>query len=154
MENTFMKRALELSLIAYKNGDIPIGCVVVKDGEIIGEGYNKKELLKNAVYHGEIIALSEAAKHLNSYHLEECEVYVNLEPCAMCMGAMLNFRIKKLYIGTENPRMGCAGSNLALQNVDGFNHSFPVEFGIEKKLSSYIISRFFKNLRRKKSNML
>lgn len=144
--NKFMEYALKLAEISYSNGDIPVGAVVVKDGKVVGEGYNQKELLKDASAHAELIALKDACKNLNSYHLEDCDIYVTLEPCAMCAGAILNFRLNNVYIGTKNPRFGCCGSKINLLDYN-FNHSCNVEFGILEEECSNIISKFFKNLR-------
>ncbi|RVU55684.1 nucleoside deaminase [Anaerosphaera multitolerans] len=143
----FMEEALKLAEISYKNKDIPVGAVVVLNNEIIGRGYNRKELLKDASEHAEIMALKEASKKLKSYHLEECEMYVTLEPCAMCAGAIVNFRLKKIHIGTENPRFGCCGSNLNLLSHN-FNHKTDVEFGLLKEQCSKILSNFFEELRK------
>ncbi len=142
-----MEKALELAKISYENQDIPIGCVIVKEGEIVGRGYNKKELNKDAAAHAEMLALKDACANLGTYHLEDCEMYVTLEPCAMCAGAIINFRLKKVYIGTQNERFGCCGSKINLLNL-GFNHTCEVEFGILKEECSNLISYFFRDLRR------
>lgn len=141
-----MKEALKLAKIAYKNGDVPIGAVVELNGEIIGRGFNKKEISKDASMHAEILALKEASKKLNTYHLENCNLYVNLEPCPMCAGAIINFRINKVFIGSANPRYGCCGSKINLLNL-GFNHTTKVSFGILEEESSKLISSFFKKMR-------
>lgn len=154
MNEFFMKEALEEAKIAYSKNEVPIGCVIVKDGKIIGRGHNQKEEKNSAIFHAEIVAILEASKYLNNWWLEDCEVYVTLEPCAMCAGALLNSRIKKLYVGTKDYRMGSCGTSIDLTNVEGFNHSFQVEFGILANECSQIISKFFKNLRNKKTCVL
>lgn len=142
----FMKRAIELAKISYVNGDIPVGAVLVKDNKIISEGFNKKELLKDASAHAEMIALQKAAKKLNTYHLEDTTLYVTLEPCAMCAGAIISFRVGKVVIGTKNERFGCCGSKINLLDF-GFNHKVNVEFGLMEKECSNLITNFFKELR-------
>jgi tRNA(adenine34) deaminase len=143
----FMQKAIDLAKISYKNGDVPIGCVIVKDDEIVGQGYNQKEEKKDASMHAEMIALKDACKNLSSYHLEDCDMYVSLEPCAMCSGAIINFRIRNVYIATENERFGCCGSKINLLDF-GFNHTCKVEFGLLKDQASNLISDFFKELRK------
>lgn len=149
MEEKFMALALKEAEKAYKNNEVPIGCVVVKDGKVIGSGYNKKIEKNNSLYHAEVVALSQACETLGSWWLEDCDVYVTLEPCPMCAGYMLNSRIRKLYVGTRDPRMGSCGSALDLSNLPSFNHSFPVVFGLLEDQCSKILSDFFKNLRKK-----
>ena len=146
-EEKFMQKALELAKISYKNGDIPVGCVIVKDGKIIGQGYNQKEEKNDASMHAEMLALKDACKNLSSYHLEDCQMYVSLEPCAMCAGAIINFRLEKVYIATENERFGCCGSKINLLDY-GFNHTCQVEFGLLKDQASKLISDFFAEIRK------
>lgn len=146
-EEKFMQKALELSKISYKNGDIPVGCVIVKDGKIVGQGYNQKEEKNDASMHAEMLALKDACKNLSSYHLEDCQMYVSLEPCAMCAGAIINFRLEKVYIATENERFGCCGSKINLLDY-GFNHTCQVEFGLLKDQASKLISDFFAEIRK------
>lgn len=146
-EEKFMQKALELAKISYKNGDIPVGCVIVKDGKIVGQGYNQKEEKNDASMHAEMLALKDACKNLSSYHLEDCQMYVSLEPCAMCAGAIINFRLEKIYIATENERFGCCGSKINLLDY-GFNHTCQVEFGLLKDQASKLISDFFAEIRK------
>lgn len=146
-EEKFMQKALDLAKISYKNGDIPVGCVIVKDGKIIGQGYNQKEKKNDASMHAEMFALKDACKNLSSYHLEDCQMYVSLEPCAMCAGAIINFRLEKVYIATENKRFGCCGSKINLLDY-GFNHTCQVEFGLLKDQASKLISDFFAEIRK------
>lgn len=147
----FMEEALKLAEISYKNRDIPIGAVVVLNNKIIGSGYNRKELLKDSTEHAEIMALKEASKYLNSHHLEDCDIYITLEPCAMCAGAILNCRINRVFIGAKNKRFGACGSYINLLNMN-FNHRCDVYFGILENKCSSIISKFFRNLRNSKSS--
>ena len=144
-----MKEALKLAEISFSNNDVPIGAVVVHNNKIIGRGYNRKELLKDASEHAEIMALKDACRHLKSYHLEDCDLYVTLEPCAMCSGAIINFRINNVFIGAKNHRYGTCGSMINLLNMD-FNHKSEVYFGILEDECTNIISKFFKYLRKKK----
>lgn len=142
----FMQRALELAKISYENGDIPVGAVLVRGDEIIAEGYNQKELLQDASAHAEMIVLKKASEKLGTYHLEDTSLYVTLEPCAMCAGAIMSFRVNKVYIGARNERFGCCGSKINLLDF-GFNHKCEVEFGIMENECSEILSSFFKELR-------
>lgn len=145
-----MKLALHLAEKSYKLGEIPVGAVVVLHGKVIGYGYNLKETLKDATEHAEIRALKMAAKTTDTYHLEGATMYTTLEPCAMCAGAMILFRIDKLVIGAKSPRMGAAGSNLNILDREGLNHRVKVEYSIYGEKCSRLISKFFKNVRRNK----
>lgn len=150
MQKYFMKEALSEAKISYELGEVPIGCIVVKDKVIIGRGHNLKETMKDATYHAEILALQDAQEKLGYWWLEGCDVYVTLEPCAMCAGAMLNTRIRKLYVGARDLRMGATGSGIDLSRIEGFNHHFIVQFGILEEECSTLISNFFEELRKKK----
>ncbi|UHR02585.1 tRNA adenosine(34) deaminase TadA [Peptoniphilus sp. GNH] len=150
----FMKEALKEALIAYANDDVPVGCVIVKGDEIVARGHNQKVFLNDPTAHAEILAIRKAAEILKTWHMEDCSIYVSLEPCAMCAGALIQARLKKAYIAVMNDRMGACGSLINLLNQDGFNHKISVEVGLLGKLSSYIISRFFKNLRKKNKGVL
>lgn len=145
-----MNLALHLAKKSYKLGEIPVGAVVVLHGKVIGYGYNLKETLNDATEHAEIRALKMAAKTLGNYHLEGTTMFTTLEPCAMCAGAMILFRIDKLVIGTKSPRMGAAGSNLNILDREGLNHRVKVEYSIYGDKCSRLISEFFKNVRNKK----
>ncbi len=152
MDKTFyMNRALELASKASEIGEVPVGAVVVnkKTGEIIGEGYNRRETDRSPLAHAEIIAINEASRSLGGWRLIGCDIYVTLEPCAMCAGAIINSRIEKVYIGAFDHRFGAVGSTINL--FDGrFNHCPEVESGILLDECSEIISDFFKKLRREK----
>lgn len=144
----FMKRALELAAEAAKIGEVPVGAVVVdkRTGKIIGEGYNKRETDKSPLAHAEIIAINEASKKLGGWRLFDCDMYVTLEPCAMCAGAIINSRIDKVYFGAYDYRFGAVGSKINLFN-EGFNHTPEFENGILRQECSDIIKTFFKQLR-------
>ena len=146
----FMKEALKEAKKAYKKEEIPVGAVIVKDGEIIGRGHNLKETKKNTIKHAEIIAIEKASKKINAWRLENCEMYVTLEPCVMCSGAIINSRIKKLYIGTEDSKTGACGSVLNIFEYP-FNHKVDIEKGIMKDECEKIIKQFFVELRKKKA---
>lgn len=150
-KTVYMKRALELASQAAEIGEVPVGAVVVnkRTGEIIGEGYNRRETDKSPLAHAEIIAIDEASKNLGGWRLIGCDMYVTLEPCAMCAGAIINSRIEKVYFGAFDPRFGAVGSTVNL--FDGsFNHRPEVESGILSEECSEIIKDFFKRLRDKK----
>ncbi len=146
----YMKRALELAIIAESNGDIPVGCVIVHNGKIIGEGYNQVELTGNAINHAEIIAINEAIKAYGHKHLLDCELYVNLEPCSMCAGAIVLSRIKKVFFASSDPKTGAGGSIYNILQDNRLNHRCEVEFGLLHDESTEMIKSFFKELRKKK----
>jgi len=148
MHNAFMKRAMLCAKKAADKGEIPVGCVIVKDNKIIATGYNVRESKRNALCHAEIIAINRACKKLGGWRLHQCDMYVTLEPCPMCAGAIINSRIKNVYVGTEDPKAGCFGS-LCDFNSFGFNHRPNVEFGILREDCSRQIKDFFKKLRNK-----
>lgn len=145
----FMKEAIKEAKKAYKKEEIPIGAVIVKDGKVIARGHNLKEIKKDTLKHAEIIAIEKASKKLDAWRLEDCEMYVTLEPCPMCAGAIIQSRIKKIYIGTMDEKTGACGSVLNLLEYP-FNHKVEVETGILKEECSQIIKEFFKELRQKK----
>lgn len=143
----FMKEALKEAKKAYKKLEIPVGAIIVKDGEIIARAHNIKEEKKDTTKHAEIIAIQKASKKLESWRLNGCEMYVSLEPCAMCAGAIIQARIKKVYISTMDEKTGACGSVLNLLKDYKFNHSVEVESGILKEESEIILKNFFKELR-------
>ena len=144
----FMKEALKEAKKAYEKEEVPVGAVIVKNGKIIARAHNLREIKNTATAHAEILAINKASKKLNSWRLIDCEMYVTLEPCTMCMGAIISSRIKKLYIGTLDPKTGACGSFIDLQEYK-FNHIVEIETGILKKDCEYIIKDFFKKLREK-----
>jgi len=146
----FMKKALILAEEAEKEGEVPVGAVVVCDGEIVGTGRNRRETEKNALCHAEIEAINNACKNLGGWRLFKCDLYVTLEPCPMCAGAIINSRIKNVYFGANDYKNGACGSIVNLFNLD-FNHKPNFEKGILENECSEILTRFFKNLREKKA---
>lgn len=146
----FMKQALKEAEKALKKLEVPVGAIIVKDNRIISRAYNLKEIKKDTTYHAEIEAIKKASKKLNSWRLNDCEMYVTLEPCAMCAGAIINSRIKKLYFGTSDEKTGACGSVLNLLEDYKFNHKVIVEKGILQKECEKILKDFFKDLRKSK----
>ena len=151
MEEKFMKEALKEAKKAYDKLEVPVGCVIVKDGKIIARGHNLKETKQDTTKHAEMIAIQKASKKLNSWRLLDCEMYVTLEPCSMCAGAIIQSRIKKIYIGTLDEKTGAAGSVLNLFEDYPFNHKVEVETGILKTDCENILKAFFKELRKLKN---
>ena len=142
-----MKEALKEARKALKKEEVPVGAVIVKDGEIIARAHNTKETKKDTTCHAEILAIKKASKKLNSWRLLDCEMYVTLEPCSMCAGALINSRIKKLYIGTEDSKTGACGSVLNLLEDYKFNHKIEIEKYILKEECENLLKDFFKFLR-------
>ena len=150
MEEKFMREALKEAKKAYDKLEVPVGCVIVKDGKIIARGHNVKETKKDTTKHAEMIAVQKASKKLDSWRLLDCEMYVTLEPCSMCAGAIINSRIKKIYIGTMDQKTGAVGSVLNLLEDYKFNHKVEIESGIMQKECEKILKDFFKELRKSK----
>lgn len=152
--NIYMSRALELADICLEYGDIPIGALIVKHGEIIGEGYNTVEKENNPMAHAEINAINNAVKNLGYKHLLNCDMYVTLEPCSMCAGAIVLARIKNLYIGAKDSKTGACGSVFNIVQEKHLNHQLNVEYDILEQECSAKISLFFKQMRsdRRKRN--
>ena len=150
MDEKFMKQALKEAEKAYQKLEIPVGAVIVKDGKIIARGYNQKEEKIDTTKHAEIIAIQKASKKLKTWRLNECEMYVTLEPCPMCAGALINSRIKKVHIGTMDEKTGAVGSKLNLLEDYTFNTKVEVEKGIMQKECETILKEFFKELRKMK----
>ena len=146
----FMKEAIKQAKKAYDKEEIPVGAVIVKDGKIIARGYNKKEEKKDTTQHAEIIAIQKASRKIGAWRLQDCEMYVTLEPCAMCTGALIQARLKRVYIGTMDPKTGACGSVLNLLEDYKFNHKVEVETNIMQKECEKILKEFFKYLRSKK----
>jgi len=145
----FMKEALKEAEKAYEKEEIPVGAIIVKDGKIIARAHNLKETRKSALEHAEILAIRKASKKLKSWRLLDCEMYVTLEPCTMCMGAIILSRIKKVYIGALDEKTGACGSFINLQEHK-YNHEVEIETGILKEECEYILKDFFKKLRKNK----
>ena len=147
-DEKFMRRALELAREAATLGEVPVGAVIVKDGEIISEGCNRREIDKNATAHAELIAIDNACKKLGGWRLWQCELFVTLEPCPMCAGAIVNSRIKRVVSAAKDPKAGAFGSLLNL-NFYPLNHKPKVEFGLLEAESSAMLREFFSRLRKK-----
>ncbi|MDY3122454.1 tRNA adenosine(34) deaminase TadA [Suipraeoptans intestinalis] len=146
----YMKEAIRQAKKAYALGEVPIGCVIVYEGKIIGRGYNRRTTEKNPLAHAEMIAIRKASRRLGDWRLEGCQMYVTLEPCQMCAGAIVQARMDKVVIGCMNPKAGCAGSVLDLLREEAFNHQAEVETGVLEKECSEMMKAFFKELREKK----
>ncbi|MBU5439370.1 tRNA adenosine(34) deaminase TadA [Tissierella sp. MSJ-40] len=150
MDEKYMKVALEEAKKAYSTYEVPVGAIIVHKNKIIGRGYNKRETLKDPTAHAEILAIKEASEYLGGWRLIDCTMYVTLEPCPMCAGAIVNSRIDKLIIGTRDLKMGCCGTVEDLTNHPKFNHRLEVIFGILEEECSNLMRDFFKELRNKK----
>lgn len=146
----FMKEAIRQARKAEKIDEVPIGCVIVYENKIIARGYNRRNIDKNTLAHAELSAIKKASKKLGDWRLEGCTMYVTLEPCQMCAGAIVQARMDRVIIGSMNPKAGCAGSVLNLLQVPAFNHQVLMETGVLEKECSAMLSEFFKNLRQKK----
>lgn len=142
-----MQEALKLAEIARKKDEVPVGAIIVKDGKIIAKGYNKRERKQNALLHAEIVAINKACKKLKSFRLIDCELYVTLEPCPMCAGAIINSRIGKVYFGAYDQKRGCAGSIYNLLSDPRFNHNPEVTGGIIEEECAKILTTFFETKR-------
>ncbi len=150
----FMNEALKEAKKAYKKLEIPVGAVIVKDGEIIARAHNVKEEKNDATKHAEILAIQKASKKLETWRLNDCEMYVTLEPCSMCAGAMIQARLKKVYIGTMDEKTGACGSVLNLPKDYKFNHIVEIEYGILQPECEKILKDFFKELRKLKEDQV
>ena len=150
VEEKYMKEALKQAKKAYALGEVPIGCVIVHEGKIIGRGYNRRNTDKNTLSHAELNAIRKASKKLGDWRLEGCTMYVTLEPCQMCSGALVQSRIDEVVIGCMNPKAGCAGSVMNLLQIEGFNHQVKITEGVLEEECSEMLSAFFRELREKK----
>ena len=149
IDEYYMQTALKEAKKAYDKEEIPVGAIIVKNGKIIARGHNLKESKNSSTSHAEILTIEKANKKLGAWRLEECEMFITLEPCMMCMGAIINARIKKIYIGTLDPKTGACKSVIDISNYK-FNHAVEIETGILEKECEYILKDFFKMLRKKK----
>ena len=147
-----MKEPIKLAKKAQLLNEMPVGAVIVKDGKIIARGYNKRETKKNALLHAEIDAINKACRKLGGWRLVGCDMYVTLEPCPMCAGALLNARVENVYFGAYDEKSGCAGSALNLFNMNLCNYSLNVQGGILQEECALVIKDFFKNLRNRKNS--
>ncbi|MBR4496528.1 MAG: tRNA adenosine(34) deaminase TadA [Acholeplasmatales bacterium] len=149
----YMRQALKEALKADKIDEVPIGCVIVLNGKIIARGYNKREKLENSLAHAEIVAINKACKKINSWRLEDATMYITLEPCVMCSGAIIQSRIKKVIYGAYDYRFGAHKSIINLFDVK-FNHQVDIKGGLLEEECSNLIKDFFKRLRVEKKNLL
>lgn len=149
-EEKYMKEAICQAKKAYALDEVPIGCVIVQDGKIIARGYNRRNTDKNTLAHAELTAIRKASKKTGDWRLEDCTMYVTLEPCQMCAGAIVQSRMKKVVIASMNPKAGCAGSVLNLLQMAAFNHQVEIERGLLEEECSEMLSQFFRELRARK----
>ena len=149
-EIKYMKAAMREAKKALALDEVPIGCVIVANDKIIARGYNRRNTDKNALAHAEMAAIRKASKKTGDWRLEDCTMYVTLEPCQMCAGAIVQSRMKKVVIATMNPKAGCAGSVMNLLQVAKFNHQVEIERGVLEEECSTMLSDFFRALREKK----
>lgn len=146
----YMKEAIRQAKKAYAIGEVPIGCVIVRDGKIISRGYNRRTIDKNTLAHAELATIKKASKKLDDWRLEGCTMYVTLEPCQMCAGALVQSRIDRVVVGCMNPKAGCAGSILNLLQMPEFNHQVELETGVLEEECSQMMKDFFRELRETK----
>ena len=149
-DEKYMKAALREAKKAYKLDEVPIGCVIVQENKIIARGYNRRNTDKNTLAHAEMSAIKKASKKTGDWRLEDCTMYVTLEPCQMCAGAIVQSRLGKVVIGSMNPKAGCAGSVINLLQMKQFNHQVEMVTGVLEEECSTMLSGFFQELREKK----
>ena len=149
-DEKYMKAAITQAKKAAALDEVPIGCVIVKDGKIIARGYNRRNTDKNTLAHAELAAIRKASKKTGDWRLEDCTMYVTLEPCQMCAGAIVQSRLKRVVIATMNPKAGCAGSVLNLLQMEAFNHQVEITRGVREEECATMLSDFFRKLRQKK----
>lgn len=147
VQEKYMKEALKQAKKAYALGEVPIGCVIVYEGVIIGRGYNRRNTDKNTLSHAEITAINRASKKIGDWRLEDCTLYVTLEPCQMCAGAIVQARIPEVVMGCMNPKAGCGGSVLNILDMPEFNHQVAVTRGVLEQECSEMLKTFFAELR-------
>lgn len=149
-DEKYMKQAIKQAKKAAALDEVPIGCIITYEGKVIARGYNRRNTDKNTLAHAEIAAIKKASKKMGDWRLEGCTMYVTLEPCQMCAGALVQSRISRVVIGSMNPKAGCGGSVLNLLQMPQFNHQVEVERGVLEEECSTMLSSFFKELREKK----
>lgn len=149
-DEKFMKEAIKQAKKAAAIDEVPIGCVIVCDGKVIARGYNKRNTMKTTLAHAELLAIRKACKKLGDWRVENCTMYITLEPCQMCAGAIVQARIPRVVIGAMNKKAGCAGSVLNLLEMKEFNHQVQVTRGVMEEVCSKMMSDFFKEMRKKK----
>lgn len=149
-DEKFMKAALKQAKKAYSIEEVPIGCVIVQNGKIIARGYNRRNTDKNTLAHAELTAIKKASKKTGDWRLEDCTIYVTLEPCQMCAGAIVQSRMQRVVMATMNAKAGCAGSVLNLLQMQEFNHQVEITRGVLETECSQMLSSFFRELRERK----
>lgn len=149
----FMNEALKEAKKAYKKDETPVGAVIVKDGRVIARGHNERETKEDSTLHAEMTAIRKACKKLGSWRLNDCDLYVTLEPCTMCAGAIIQSRVKRLVIGALDPKAGAAGSVINVMQVDKFNHKVEVVYGVLRENCSAVLKDFFRELRARRAEM-
>uniref|UniRef100_UPI003FF0CA11 tRNA adenosine(34) deaminase TadA n=1 Tax=Agathobacter sp. TaxID=2021311 RepID=UPI003FF0CA11 len=150
VDEKFMKAAITQARKAYTIDEVPIGCVIVQNDKIIARGYNRRNIDKNTLAHAELSAIRKASKKTGDWRLEDCTMYVTLEPCQMCAGAIVQSRMKRVVIGSMNAKAGCAGSVLNLLQMQQFNHQVEITRGVREEECSQMLSQFFRELRGRK----
>ncbi len=148
LDEKYMREAIRQAKKAYALEEVPIGCVIVFQDKIIGRGYNRRTIDKNTLAHAELIAIKKASRKLGDWRLEDCTMYVTLEPCQMCAGAIIQARIKRVVVGCMNPKAGCAGSILNLLDMQEFNHQCELTTGVLETECSTMMKQFFTELRK------
>lgn len=149
IDERYMKEAIRQAKKAYALEEVPIGCVITYQDKIIGRGYNRRTTDKNPLAHAELLAIKKASRKLNDWRLEECTMYITLEPCQMCAGAIVQSRIKRVVVGCMNPKAGCAGSVLNILDMKEFNHRVELTTGVLEEECSLMMKQFFRELREK-----
>ena len=150
LDEKYMREAIKQAKKAYALEEVPIGCVIVYDGKIIGRGYNRRTIDKNTLAHAELQAIKKASRKMDDWRLEDCTLYVTLEPCQMCSGAIVQARIKRVVVGCMNPKAGCAGSILNLLDMPEFNHQAELTTGVLETECSEMMKQFFREMREKR----
>lgn len=148
-DEKYMRAAIREAKKALALGEVPIGCVIVYEGKIIGRGYNRRNTDKSTLSHAEITAIRKASKKMGDWRLEDCRIYITLEPCQMCSGAIVQARISECIVGCMNPKAGCAGSILNILQMKEFNHQVPFKNGILEEECSSLLKTFFVGLRKR-----
>lgn len=149
-DEKYMKEAIRQAKKAANIGDVPIGCIIVYQDKIIARGYNKRNKMHTTLAHAELLAIQKASKVLNDWRLEECTMYITLEPCQMCAGAIVQARIPKVVIGAMNPKAGCAGSVINILQMERFNHQVETIYGVLEEECSNMMKDFFQMVREEK----
>ena len=148
-DERFMRQAITQAKKALKNDDVPIGCVIVRDGKVIARGYNRRNKDRQSLAHAELMAIKKASKIVGDWRLEDCKMYVTLEPCQMCAGAIVQARMPEVILGCMNPKAGCAGSVINILDMEGFNHRVKITKGILEQECSTMLTDFFRKMREK-----